>query len=56
MVSQTIWRLSESIIIEWNPKYFNETINEVLGSIDNNKFQDVKGILSFSIISITYLK
>lgn len=42
MVSQTIWRLSESIIIEWNPKYFNETINEVLGSIDNNKFQDVK--------------
>lgn len=42
MVSQTMWRLSESIVIEWDPKYFNKTVNEVLESIDNNKFQDAK--------------
>lgn len=44
MISQTMWRLSESIFIQWEPKYFNETVNEVLESIDSNKFQDAKGI------------
>lgn len=44
MVSQTMWRLSESIIIRWEPKYFNKTISEVLESIDSSKFQDAKGI------------
>ncbi|XP_072749051.1 uncharacterized protein [Anoplolepis gracilipes] len=39
MVSQTIWRLSESIVIQWEPKYFNETVNEVLiESIDSSRF------------------
>ncbi|XP_032676918.1 uncharacterized protein LOC116846767 isoform X2 [Odontomachus brunneus] len=41
MISQTIWRLSESIIIKWEPKYFNETINRILESIDTSKFQEV---------------
>lgn len=52
MISQTMWRLSESIIIRWEPNYFNKTVNEilesidseVLESIDSSKFQDAKGI------------
>lgn len=47
MVSQIIWRLSESIIIKWEPKYFNETINRILESIDTSKFQEVIGIFYF---------
>lgn len=43
MVSQTIWQLSDSIIIQWKPQYLNETINKMLESIDI-KFQDTKGI------------
>ncbi|XP_070166426.1 aminopeptidase NAALADL1 [Polyergus mexicanus] len=42
MISQTMWRLSESIFIQWESKYFNKTINEVLESIDSNEFQDAK--------------
>ncbi|XP_050444965.1 aminopeptidase NAALADL1-like [Cataglyphis hispanica] len=50
MISQTMWRLSESIIIRWEPKYFNKTVSEilesidseVLESIDSSKFQDAK--------------
>ncbi|XP_014477549.1 PREDICTED: uncharacterized protein LOC106745980, partial [Dinoponera quadriceps] len=40
MVIQTVWRLSESIIIKWEPKYFNETVNRILESIDTGKLQD----------------
>lgn len=58
MVSQTMWRLSESIVIEWDPKHFNKTVNEVLESIDNNKFQDAKGIsfVLYYFYSTKYLK
>ncbi|XP_011636267.1 LOW QUALITY PROTEIN: uncharacterized protein LOC105426653 [Pogonomyrmex barbatus] len=42
VVSQTIWRLSESIIIQWEPRYFNKTVNEMLKSIDTSRFQDAK--------------
>ncbi|XP_029173155.1 uncharacterized protein LOC114942022 isoform X5 [Nylanderia fulva] len=45
MISQTMWRLSESIIIQWEPKYFNKTVNEVLELINSKKFQDVKETL-----------
>ncbi|XP_020277920.1 uncharacterized protein LOC109851844 isoform X2 [Pseudomyrmex gracilis] len=41
MVSQTIWRLSDSIIIQWKPQYLNETINRMLESIDI-KLQNAK--------------
>lgn len=51
MVSQTVWRLSESIIIQWKPNYFNETINRILETIDNDKSQDAKGICCFYAIS-----
>lgn len=47
MISQTIWRLSESTVIQWDPRYFNETINRILESIDTNRFQDAKGIFRF---------
>lgn len=59
MISQTMWRLSESIIIEWDPRYFNKSINEVLDSINNSKFQDAKGIsfvLYYFSIDKKYLK
>ncbi|CAL1686623.1 unnamed protein product [Lasius platythorax] len=42
MISQIMWRLSESIIIQWEPKYFNKTVNEALESIDSSEFQDAK--------------
>ncbi|XP_018402311.1 PREDICTED: uncharacterized protein LOC108779394 isoform X1 [Cyphomyrmex costatus] len=42
MISQTIWRLSECIVIQWETKYFNKTVNEILESIDSSKFQDAK--------------
>jgi len=42
MVSQTIWRLSESTVTLWEPRYFNETINGILESIDSSRFQDIK--------------
>jgi len=47
MVSQTIWRLSESTVIQWEPKYLNETVNEMLESIDTSRFQVAKGIFYF---------
>lgn len=50
MVSQTVWRLSESIVIQWEPKYFNETIHTILESIDTATSQDFKpriGIFAF---------
>ncbi|XP_018343045.1 PREDICTED: N-acetylated-alpha-linked acidic dipeptidase 2-like [Trachymyrmex septentrionalis] len=42
MVGQTIWRLSECTVIQWEPKYFNKTVNEILESINTSKFQDAK--------------
>lgn len=52
MVSQTMWRLSESTVIQWEPKYFNETVNVILESIDTSSFQDAKGIFYFLILLI----
>ncbi|XP_011878678.1 PREDICTED: uncharacterized protein LOC105567982 [Vollenhovia emeryi] len=42
MISQTVWRLSESTVIQWEPRYFNETVNRLLNSIDASRFQDAK--------------
>ncbi|RLU16288.1 hypothetical protein DMN91_012048 [Ooceraea biroi] len=42
MASQTIWRLSESTVIRWQPRYFNETVNKLLESINTDKFRDAK--------------
>ncbi|XP_071562196.1 uncharacterized protein [Temnothorax nylanderi] len=42
MVSQTMWRLSESTVIQWEPRYFNETVNRILESIDTSRFRDAK--------------
>jgi len=49
MVGQTIWRLSECTVIQWEPKYFNETVNEIVESINTqtSRFQDAKGIFYF---------
>lgn len=57
MISQTIWRLSESTVIQWDPRYFNETINRILESIDTNRFQDAKEKLKRTLrILLTHVK
>lgn len=51
VITKTIWRLSESIIVKWETKYFNETINRVLESIDTKKYQSMKGCFNFLYFS-----
>ncbi|XP_054011108.1 uncharacterized protein LOC128893856 [Hylaeus anthracinus] len=38
ILSQTIWRLSECLIMKWNPRYFNETVSKALELIDSSQF------------------
>lgn len=42
LIGDTIWRLSESLVFHWNVKYFNNTINNVLETINVSKFLDIK--------------
>ncbi|KAH0949521.1 hypothetical protein HN011_010701 [Eciton burchellii] len=42
MISRTMWRLSESTVIRWQPRYFNETVNRALESISVDEFRDAK--------------
>ncbi|KAI4482699.1 hypothetical protein M0804_008552 [Polistes exclamans] len=42
LIGDTIWRLSESLVFHWNVKYFNDTINNVLETINVSKFLDIK--------------
>ncbi|XP_033344887.1 transferrin receptor protein 1 [Bombus vosnesenskii] len=42
IVGQTIWKFSESLIIKWNPSYFNNTALDILKSINNTELLDVK--------------
>lgn len=44
LVGDTIWKLAESLVFHWNTKYFNDTITNVLKTINISKFQDIKGI------------
>ncbi|XP_026670846.1 uncharacterized protein LOC108626738 isoform X7 [Ceratina calcarata] len=37
ILGQTIWRLSESLIIKWNPSYFNETAYTTLDWVNNGE-------------------
>ncbi|XP_076166076.1 uncharacterized protein LOC143146014 isoform X2 [Ptiloglossa arizonensis] len=38
ILSQTVWRLSECLIMKWNPSHFNKTVSKALESVDNTKF------------------
>ncbi|XP_076637892.1 uncharacterized protein LOC143350019 isoform X3 [Colletes latitarsis] len=38
ILGQTIWKLSECLIMKWNPRYFDETVSKALDSIDSTKF------------------
>ncbi|XP_076235251.1 uncharacterized protein LOC143179778 [Calliopsis andreniformis] len=42
IVSQTIWRLSECILMKWNVNYFNGTVSKMLDSINNTEFLEIK--------------
>ncbi|XP_076637891.1 uncharacterized protein LOC143350019 isoform X2 [Colletes latitarsis] len=43
ILGQTIWKLSECLIMKWNPRYFDETVSKALDSIDSTKFFTNKG-------------
>ncbi|XP_076283396.1 aminopeptidase NAALADL1 isoform X2 [Lasioglossum baleicum] len=42
ILSRAIWRLSECLIVKWNPSYFNETVYRALESINSTEFVEVK--------------
>ncbi|XP_015183458.1 PREDICTED: N-acetylated-alpha-linked acidic dipeptidase-like protein [Polistes dominula] len=42
LIGDTIWRLSESLVFHWNVKYFNDTVNNVLETINVSTFLDIK--------------
>ncbi|XP_078035983.1 uncharacterized protein LOC144469490 isoform X2 [Augochlora pura] len=42
ILSQTLWRLSECLIMKWDPAYFNETISRALESINSTEFLEAK--------------
>ncbi|KZC06230.1 hypothetical protein WN55_10139 [Dufourea novaeangliae] len=42
ILSQTIWRLSECLIMTWNPTYFNETVSKALASINSTELLEMK--------------
>ncbi|XP_072749049.1 uncharacterized protein [Anoplolepis gracilipes] len=48
MVSKTIWRLSESIVIHWEPNYFNYTVNKVF-ELFNSKYRKTIEILKKNV-------
>lgn len=39
---QTVWKLSECLVMKWNPSYFNETVSTAMGSINNTEILEVK--------------
>ncbi|XP_066588387.1 uncharacterized protein [Prorops nasuta] len=43
IIMQTLWRLSESLILQWNPNHFNQTLNIILEPLDS-RFQIIKEI------------
>lgn len=42
ILSQAIWRLSECLIVKWNPSYFNKTVSRALETINSTEFIEVK--------------
>lgn len=57
VVGQTIWRLSECLIIKWNPNYFNKAVFKALKSINNTELLEVKGMkYNNTLISIIFNK
>lgn len=41
-LSQTIWRLSESLVIKWDVSYFNKTIFSTIEPLNNTEFGSIK--------------
>lgn len=48
IVGVSIWRLSESIVLRWDPSYFNHSVIKALDSIDSTEFKDQKGPVNIS--------
>ncbi|XP_076656683.1 uncharacterized protein LOC143361293 [Halictus rubicundus] len=42
ILSLSIWRLSECLIMKWDPSYFNETISTALKPINSTEFLEIK--------------
>lgn len=42
ILGHAIWKLSECLIVKWNPNYFNETAYKVIKSINGTELLEVK--------------
>ncbi|XP_076666177.1 uncharacterized protein LOC143367840 isoform X2 [Andrena cerasifolii] len=42
ILSQTVWRLSDCLIMKWNPRYLNETISKALESVNSTELLQIK--------------
>lgn len=40
-LSQTIWRLSECLVVKWDPSYFNKTISTAMEALKNTDFGNI---------------
>ncbi|CAL7951082.1 unnamed protein product [Xylocopa violacea] len=45
ILGHAIWKLSECLIVKWNPSYFNETAYKVIKSINSTELLEVKEML-----------
>ncbi|CAK9813352.1 hypothetical protein ANTQUA_LOCUS7592 [Anthophora quadrimaculata] len=51
-LGQTIWRLSECLVIKWNPNYLNEIASKVLQSINNTELLEAKGKVQETLVNL----
>ena len=43
IVGLAMWRLSEEIFFQWDPKYFSEIMNNALTTIKSEELRESKG-------------
>ncbi|KOC61966.1 hypothetical protein WH47_05855 [Habropoda laboriosa] len=53
ILGQTVWRLSECLVIKWNPNYLNEIASKALQSINNTELVEVKGKVQEILVDLT---
>ncbi|XP_034176779.1 aminopeptidase NAALADL1 [Osmia lignaria lignaria] len=52
VLGQTIWKLSECLVIKWNPSYFNETVSTALGFINNTELVETKVKIQQTVVKL----
>ncbi|KAK2576432.1 hypothetical protein KPH14_005765 [Odynerus spinipes] len=53
LVGDIVWRLSESLAFHWDARYFNETVVNVLETINTSKTLDFKDDINKTIVQLT---